>query len=410
MDYKDKYEKALKRCIKLYNEAKANEYTSDMEDYETIFPELKESGDEKIRKGLIKGLSAMRDIHHHQTFSDDAININEALAWLERQGKSSEQIHYWTEEEIEPIISDYLRGAEHYGGMIGRLRCLKPKSLEKQGEHQQLYIRFGDIPANEKSKIYREEKEIGSENGVSVYPAFKLTNGDIVLGLNLPITKTTLHTQQHLLEYDNRPCYLVTGDYVGKDTDGQILISKVNIIEKIDNYRVKTEKQGDTTSDTRYEVKAGDSLSVVNGKPFDYEKATITQKVFAPKQEPKFKVDDWVVISTTKGDRVVQIASVEYFNKNGYPSYITTEGRWFGNGTKARLLTDKDVEITTIPESKAIVNKIKSWSDEDELNLKGIIDEIQANKSSAPSYDIKTYDRFLDWLKSLKDRIKGKKE
>ena len=75
------------------------------------------------------------------------------------------------------------------------------------------------------------------------------------------------------------------------------------------------------------------------------------------KAEPKFKVGDWVKVSTTKGDKVVQIASVEYF-KNGYPSYTTTEGRWFGNGTKARLLTDKDTETITLPESKVIVNKI----------------------------------------------------
>ena len=47
------------------------------------FEKLDESYDEKIRKGLIKGLSAMRDIHKHQTFSNDAININDAIAWLE---------------------------------------------------------------------------------------------------------------------------------------------------------------------------------------------------------------------------------------------------------------------------------------------------------------------------------------
>lgn len=58
------------------------------------------------------------------------------LLGLEKQDKSSSEVHYWTEEEIEPIISDYLRGAEHYGGMIGRLRCLKPKLLEKQGEQK----------------------------------------------------------------------------------------------------------------------------------------------------------------------------------------------------------------------------------------------------------------------------------
>jgi len=47
----------------------------------------------------------------------------------------NEKQMYWTEEEIEPIISDYLRGAEHYGGMIGRLRCLKPKQSQIKWLH-----------------------------------------------------------------------------------------------------------------------------------------------------------------------------------------------------------------------------------------------------------------------------------
>ena len=103
--------------------------------------------------------------------------------------------------------------------------------LETQAKQEQLYIRFGEIPTDEKSRIYRGEIEVGIENGVSVYPAFKTNEGDIVLGLNLPITKTTLHTQQHLIEYDNRPCYLVKGDYIGKDTDGQLIVSDDNVNE-----------------------------------------------------------------------------------------------------------------------------------------------------------------------------------
>ena len=111
--------------------------------------------------------------------------------------------------------------------------------LEKQDtERKQLYVRFGDIPSNEKSKIYHGEDEIGDENGVSVYPAFEL-NENIVLGLTLPITKTTLYTQQHLLEYDNRSCYLVSGDYVGKGTDGEPLIKNISVIKRLDNYRIK---------------------------------------------------------------------------------------------------------------------------------------------------------------------------
>lgn len=38
--------------------------------------------DEKIRNGLIKGLTAMKEIYQHSTFSDDAINIVEAISWL----------------------------------------------------------------------------------------------------------------------------------------------------------------------------------------------------------------------------------------------------------------------------------------------------------------------------------------
>ena len=54
-----------------------------------------------------------------------------------------------------------------------------------------------------------------------------------------------------------------------------------------------------------------------------------------------------------------------------------------------------------------IKQKPAAWSEEDELNLKGIIDEIEANKNSAPSYDLPTYDKYLNWLESLKKRIKN---
>ncbi len=50
----------------------------------------------------------------------------------------------------------------------------------------------------------------------------------------------------------------------------------------------------------------------------------------------RFKKGDWVVLSTSDGEKVVQIDSIEYF-KSGEPRYITSEARWFGNGTKARL-------------------------------------------------------------------------
>ena len=119
---------------------------------EEIFSEFEESEDERIRKGLINYFN------HHK----NGINIfygikgDDILAWLEKQGKSSDQIHYWTEEEIEPIISDYLRGAEHYGGMIARLRCLKPKSLEKQAQKSAIEMKSAEESLGIDSDTYNE--------------------------------------------------------------------------------------------------------------------------------------------------------------------------------------------------------------------------------------------------------------
>ena len=83
-NYEQKYKEALSWA---HSAIKAGADGMLKEDLERVFPELCESQDEKIRKGLIKGLSAMRDIHKHQTFSDDAINIDDAIAWLEKQGE-----------------------------------------------------------------------------------------------------------------------------------------------------------------------------------------------------------------------------------------------------------------------------------------------------------------------------------
>lgn len=183
MEYK---EKKLEEAKMLYETANADQRYL----LERLFPQLIEYEDEKIRKELIEM------VRLSCTNGDD---VDKKIDWLKKQ------------REQKPLY----------------------------------YIRFGDIPSNETSKIYRGEVEVGNENGVSVYPAFEV-NGDTVLGLTLPITKTTLYTQQHLLEYDNRPCYLVSGDYVGKGTDGEPLIKNVRIIKEIKPYRMKQDKENNT--------------------------------------------------------------------------------------------------------------------------------------------------------------------
>jgi len=58
-------------------------------------------------------------------------------------------------------------------------------------------------------------------------------------------------------------------------------------------------------------------------------------------------------------------------------------------------------------ELKKIEPKSDAWTEKDKIILEGIIDEIEANKNSAPSYDLPTYDKFLNWLESLKKKIKN---
>ncbi len=232
------YDEALERAKQLYVDGMP-QISRNTTEY--IFPELKESEDERIRGAIIDHLK------------DN--NLTEWAAWL-----------------------------------------------ENQGEQKQLYIRFGEIPTDEKSKIYHGEIEVGTENGVSVYPAFKTDEGDIVLGLSLPITKTTLYTQQHLIEYDDRPCYLVTGDYVGKDTDGQPLINNVSIIKKIDSYRIKEKKQ----------------------------------------VEPRFKVGDWVILTAGELSTTLQIVNIDT-NKRLY---------WFNDSSYLPIVDEECLHLWTIKDVK----------------------------------------------------------
>ena len=55
---------------------------------ELLFPELKESDDERIRKAIISGMTAIKG-QGKETFA--TIRINDCIAWLEKQGKQKSQ-------------------------------------------------------------------------------------------------------------------------------------------------------------------------------------------------------------------------------------------------------------------------------------------------------------------------------
>ena len=83
MDYEQKYKKALETARKI-NSGEGVAAPPDWTICEVIFPELKESVDEKIRKTLIK--------FHKSTIDIDGIKGDDIVDWLEKQGEKDKLI------------------------------------------------------------------------------------------------------------------------------------------------------------------------------------------------------------------------------------------------------------------------------------------------------------------------------
>lgn len=128
MDYEKKYNEALKKADKIKRSCDLVEDSDVIETIETIFPELKESEDEKIRKALIKKV---------QFYIDGDIpcgyDAKKALAWLEKQKPvtfDSEK-----DDKIRKSIIENLKGNMYRTDADYDLLNKQIAWLEKQGVH-----------------------------------------------------------------------------------------------------------------------------------------------------------------------------------------------------------------------------------------------------------------------------------
>ena len=94
MDHKEKYEQALERGRIFRDHLLETGDKGIAWEIEYIFPELKVSEDERIRKGLIKAVSG---ILKGNTLYGTDVTREEALAWLEKQGEKKD---YYTKQEL----------------------------------------------------------------------------------------------------------------------------------------------------------------------------------------------------------------------------------------------------------------------------------------------------------------------
>lgn len=100
------------------------------------------------------------------------------------------------------------------------------------------YIRFGEIPKDERSSIYYRGMYCGKEEGVSVYDCAFIRGGYHII-VPCPITMGGLDTLTGFLFYNkDKPVYFVEGEQVGTGHDGEPLIHNIKIITDItDRFR-----------------------------------------------------------------------------------------------------------------------------------------------------------------------------
>ena len=129
-NYEKLYKEALERAQKIY---KADKITGiELVTCETIFPELAESEDEKIRKDIIYVLANIDLSLVSTKFSD-------MLAWLEKQGEQKPT--EWSEED-KKMLENAIYLAENSkceltkDKTIDWLKSLKPQSHWKPSEEQ----------------------------------------------------------------------------------------------------------------------------------------------------------------------------------------------------------------------------------------------------------------------------------
>lgn len=125
MDYKEKYEQALENLKKIKAANKDNKELMDFIEYQ--YPELKESEDEKARKGLIDFLKSP---FVAENITDE--KVAPWIAWLEKQG-----------EQANPYSGISFEYNDHTWGMCARDGgvdiCLDKQlftHLEKQKEQK----------------------------------------------------------------------------------------------------------------------------------------------------------------------------------------------------------------------------------------------------------------------------------
>ena len=153
MNYERAYKEALERARESYRKSIEQGWTCDKEIYEQIFPELRDSEDERIGKEIIQFLQ----LPHPQFVGKR--DHEKWITWLEKKG---EQEHSWNEEDegILLMCSDAIAAAcaaayyttEEMNKMQNWLKSLKPHWKPSEEQMEALIKRTQGLHTNSETR------------------------------------------------------------------------------------------------------------------------------------------------------------------------------------------------------------------------------------------------------------------
>ena len=270
MDYKEKYEMVLEKIRAIYNKIIFSARIEDAkltEKLEEIFPELK-SEDERTRKNII---SFLRSKNGYMNPDEDWDFHNRWLPWLEKQGKEQSAIVWHSiddkPEEMRELFCEWESNDATWHEVAfyhSNNKTFWNGELQVENVVRWCYI---DDLLEKQEPIDREKVLIGARKDVA------------------------LSIMNHL---DNNTQGMCLSNMECEDLENAVVNSNWDKVYRYMKKKLEGQSELKTPNIDGIEFKIGDAISVY-GNPLDYEHATITQKDYTSKVEPKFKIGDWII-------------------------------------------------------------------------------------------------------------------
>jgi len=364
MDYEKKYKEEIDRATQLWE---CGDITR--ENLEYLFPELKESEDEKIRKAIIEFFESQDD---NTTYS--LVQKKDILAWFEKQGESDE-----TKAKIFLMNKGYPIDTNGIFPTYEEMYNIIRDGLEKQGESR--LVNFDeaekekyDFVSGQYIECRASFNEFKKDNsywleyiGNDTY----IGRSDNILNQKFHITPKQLYclfTQEHCPKENN----------VNEETNAPTGYGKY-----VDECLNEASKHFLSEGEDKYSVADLFYAGVRCGKSW-FEKQD--KQKFSTEAKPKFKVGDWI----TNGQLICKVLSV--MSKSYELHLYNDDYCHFETDVQS---VDKDYHLWTIQDAKN-GDVFAYVTDEDELWIMIFMSLYEPYEGHVHYHALLVNDKFFD--------------